>query len=564
MECPNNKNFSTQDLISWAILIVVFSYMLVLNMLMPMHRDDYGYALVWGTLNKIASWPDVFQSLYNHYIDHGGRMVAYFVLDSFLFIGKQWYNPFNAFLFVALIILIYWHSQRKITLHFDPYVILCIVLFAWLGLPHFAEVNLWMAGATGYLFTAVIILTFLLPYHFAFLNKDLFKDSLFAVIVMLLGGIIAGWTIENTSATMAFSVTCFTLYFYKKKNIKKWMVSGLFGAIAGLAFLVAAPGNFVRFDGAKKSIIYHFTNLIAAGVETLFYILPIVLFLLFIWRVLLVNYAKKNAISIQEPQDSNNKLPFSSILTLIIIVFMLVSYINDNFFSNWLGNLLYNNVAIPLGIAKAHLKEQLFNVMSGFEEMVIYLLSIVQLFGYIFRKSYLSAKDTGIISKSVSIKQIMISYPAIYHATAWIAIAVFNHFVMLASPTFPARASYGSVVFLIIGAISVFTIPEVYDYLLNNVARKRFLVICSATILIPMAVAVLNQYNIIFHEDRQRMSYVEELASQGIKNIEVEPISSKNRVLRHVYFVDFDNKVSKSHVCDYYRLENITLKKSGK
>lgn len=562
MECPNNKKFSTHDLISLAILIIVFSYMLVLNILMPMHRDDYGYALIWGTLDKIDSWPDVFQSLYNHYIDHGGRMVAYFVLDSFLFLGKQWYNPFNSFLFVGLIILIYWHSQRKITLHFDPYVILCIILFTWLGLPHFAEVNLWMAGATGYLFTSVLILTFLLPYHFAFLNKNILEDNFFAVIVMFLGGIIAGWTIENTSATMSFIITCSILYFYKKNAVQKWMLSGLAGAITGLAFLVLAPGNYVRYAGTKKAIIYHFTNLIAAGVETLFYLLPVVLFLIFIWRILLVNFAKNNAIILQKPQGTNNQLTLPSILKLSFIAFMLVSYTNDNFFSNWLGNLLYNNVAIPLGIANPHLKEQLFNVMSGFEEMVIYLLIIAQLFSYIFKKTHLSQTEIKYISNSVSIKQMMISYPALYYATAWIAIAVLNHFVMVASPTFPARAAYGSVVFLIIGAVSVFTIPEVYDYLLNNAARKKFLVICSVTILIPMAIAVLNQYNIIFHEDKQRMSYIEELASQGIKNIEVEPISSKNRVLRHVYFVDFDNKVSKSHVCDYYRLENVTLKKS--
>lgn len=561
MECPKLKNSSSQNLISWAILLIVFSYMLALNMLMPMHRDDYGYALIWGTLDKIASWPDVFQSLYNHYIDHGGRMVAYFVLDSFLFMGKQWYNPFNSFLFVALIILIYWHSQRKITLNFNPYILICIVLFSWLGLPHFAEVNLWMAGATGYLFTAVLILTFLLPYHFAFLNKNILKDNLFSIIGMFLGGIIAGWTIENTSATMSFIITCSIFYFYRKTLIQKWMLCGLLGSITGLAFLVLAPGNYVRYSGAKKPIIYHFTNLIAAGVETLFYILPIILFLLLIWRILLVHYAKNNATFLPKPQSFSKQLTFSSILTLSVTAFMLISYINDNFFSSWLGNLLYNNIASPLGIAKPHLKERLFNVMAGFEEMTLYLLIIVQLFSYIFKRTNLCAKDTKIISKSIPTRQIMISYPAVYHTTAWIAIAIFNHFVMVASPTFPARASYGSVVFLIVGAVSVFTIPEIYDYLLNNAVRKKFLVICSISILIPMAVAVLNQYSIIFQEDKQRMSYVEKMASQGITDIEVEPISSKNRVLRHVYFVDFDNKVSKSHVCDYYKLENITLKK---
>ena len=148
------------NLIAWGMLAALFVYMLVLNILMPLHRDDYEYALIWGTFERIQAWPDVFQSLHNHYLTHGGRMVAFFVLDSFMVIGKEWFNPFNAFLYVMLVVLIYWHSQRKVSFAFNPYILGLIIVFSWLGLPHFALANIWMTGACVYLMTAVIILAF--------------------------------------------------------------------------------------------------------------------------------------------------------------------------------------------------------------------------------------------------------------------------------------------------------------------------------------------------------------------------------------------------------------------
>jgi len=559
MQPQQPENNSTQNIFSWSLIALVFVYMLALNILMPMHRDDYGYALIWGTLDHLSSWPDVFRSLYIHYMTHGGRMVAYLLLDGSLYLGKQWYNPFMAFCYTALMILIYWHSQRKISFRFNPYILLAIILFAWLGLPHFAEVNLWMAGATGYLFTAVLILAFLLPYHFALLQKPLWRDGFLAVIGMFLGGILAGWTIENTAVAMTLATACFTLYFYKKKALQKWMVSGLIGAIAGTALLVLAPGNYVRAAASTTKFIYHITNLFAAGVETLFYVLPVVLFLVFVWRYLLLDYAKKKNILAAGQENAKNPLTVSMALLAGVIVFLLVSYVNDNFFSQWLGNALYNQAAVKFGLATAKLKAQLFNTMSGLEEMFVYLLTVTFIFRYACAKAGLRKKDIKTISAKISMREMLAAYPALYHAAAWIALAVVNHFVMVASPRFPARASYGSVVFLIIGAASVFTIPEVRQYLLDT-GRKKHLAWLAGVILVPMAAATLYQHVVIHREDGRRMAYVAQMAAQGVTRLEVEPISIKNRVLRHVYFEDLDNRVSKSHLCDYYRLEDIQLK----
>ena len=551
---------TTGEKASWWLLALLFLYMLALNMLMPLHRDDYWYSLVWGTFDKVSSWSDVFLSLYNHYFDHGGRMVAYFVLDSFLFLGKGWFNPFNAFLFVALVVLMYWYSQRKISLRFNPYILTVIILFAWLGFPHFAEVNLWMAGATGYLFTAVVILTFLLPYYFCFLGTNLWRNHAAAALVMFGGGILAGWSIENTAATATFATAIFAFYFYRRRELQLWMATGFVGALTGFVLLVAAPGNFVRAaEQQAGSKLYHVTNLFAAGAETLLYVFPIIIFLVMAKRILLTDYSRQQGMQVADWQGFDRHFKISSAVTIGVILFLLVSYLQGNSFSQWLSDVLYNNVAVRFGIATAKLKEQSANTLSGLEEMVIYLLTLTQLFRYGFTRLSLGKTKLQSVMKQVSWRELMAAYPVAVYAAAWIGVALFNHFVMIASPRFPARAAFGSVVCLIISAASVFTIPTIYNYFLAT-ARKKYLTLFAAIVMLPMAAATLYQYTIIYHEDSRRMAYVAQMANQGVKQVEVEAISSKNRVLRHVYFVDLYNAVSKTYLANYYGLKDIKLK----
>jgi len=553
------KEMTKENLIAWGMLAALFSYMLALNMLAPLHRDDYEYALIWGTFEKIRAWPDVFQSLYNHYLTHGGRMVAFFVLDGFMIVGKEWFNPFNAMLFVSLIVLIYWHSQRKITLALDPYILSLIILFCWLGLPHFALVNIWMTGACVYLMTAVFILAFLLPYHFSFWGKSLFKDSYMATVGMFLAGIVAGWTIENTALTMNLIIGGLIFFAYCKKNVEKWMISGFFGSLLGFILLVIAPGNYVRYANTHAKLIHHFTNQVAAGGEMLLYVLPVVLFLVLVWRILLTQYAAQKGLPLPQQGISTWRFSGASLVTLGMIFFMLVSYMHGNFFSKWLGNLLYNHLLLPLGFTKRHLKYQFFHTLSGLEEMMIYLLTIAQIYRYIFKKLALRAKDIQEIAKLVSVQEIIEAYPACYYTVIMILLAVLNHLVMMASPSFPGRATFGSVVFLVSGAVSLFTIPEVHTYLLDN-SRKKYIAFFVGVIMIPTAFATLQQHIIIAQENNQRMAYVEKMVSQGATHLEVEPLSPKNYVLRHVYFVELNNGVSKYGFCRYYGLEDITVK----
>ena len=547
-----------ENRLSWGILLALFFYMYAVSSLMPLHRDDFEYSLIWGTNEKVAAMADVFQSLYNHYLDHGGRMVAYFVLVTFLMLGKAWFDPFNALLFVALVVLIYWHSQRQLTMRFNPYVLLLISVFCWLSLPHFGEVVIWKSGACTYLLTMVLVLAFLLPYHWHFLQKPLIGNSVLSLVGMLAAGIIAGWTLENLSATTNLIVFCFLIWGYRQKRLQAWMVAGFVGTVTGLVMLVAAPGNYVRYTGVKKNVIFHFTNQLAAGGEILLYLLPVVLFLIMGWRLLVVRQAGQ--LGWQAPSHSPaGKGNRGAIARITAIIFLTVSYLYGSFFSYWLATGMYQNIAVPLGVATPKLHNQFFNTMSGLEEMLIYLLLIIQIYAYSFTKLGVRKSDIRGVAPKVKSKEMLTVYPNLRYTGVFLLLALINHFVMIAAPTFPGRAGFGSVVFVILAAASLFTIPAIREALLTDL-RKRYLAVFAAIVFVPMAAAVLYQHAVLHSENSVRMAYIETVARQGATYVELEPVSLKNRVLRHVYFVELNNSVSKGGLCRYYGLQDLIVK----
>ena len=546
------------NIVSWGMLTVLFIYMFALNFLMPLHRDDYEYSLIWGTLQKITTMSDVFQSLYLHYFAHGGRMVDFFVLDSFLLWGKQWFNPFNAFLFVALIVLIYWHSQQKITLRFNPYILALIIMFCWFGLPDFALVNIWMTGACVYLLTAVLIFTFLLPYHFDFLGKPIIGNSPIILIGMFVGGIIAGWTVENTAATMNLIIAILIVYAYKKKSLKKWMVTGFIGSIVGFLLLVMAPGNYVRYAEQNTPFINHIVNQFGGGFEVLLGLLPALIFLVLVCRIVLVGYAKVERIDIKDPINNSHRFILASMVRIGFVFLMLLSKINGSFFSYWVSHVLYKNVIVHLGVENAHLKEQLFTTLSGLEEVLIYILIVTQFSIYIFRKWKLGRENLCAMSYTDVWKRFYYAHPIVRHIAILLALAVVNNFVMIAAPAFPGRAGFGTAVFFIIAVMTVFCIQKVKDFLLSR-TNKDSLAIVAVLTVVPMAAVVLYQYGVLYTENNQRMVQIETRIGEGATSFELEPISLTSEILRHVYFVDLNNSVSKYGFCRYYQIKDVSV-----
>jgi len=543
---------------SWGILAGLFLYMFALNFLMPLHRDDYEYSLIWGTLQKITTMSDVFQSLYFHYFVHGGRMVSFFILDTFLLWGKQWFNPFNAFLFVALIVLIYWHSQQKITLRFNPYILALIIMFCWFGLPDFALANIWMTGACVYLLTAVLIFSFLLPYHFDFLGTPIVDNSYKGLLGMFFGGIVAGWTVENTAATMNLIIAACIVYAYKKNRLKKWMITGFAGSVIGFLLLVMAPGNYVRYAAQKTPLMQHIVNQFGGGFEMLLGLLPAIVFLVLACRIVLVEDGKIVRSESKEAAKDSKGFIIASTVRTILVFLMLLSKMKGSFISLWISELLYENVVVQIGIADEHLKEQLFTTLSGVEEVLIYLLIGIQFSKYIFRKWKLGKAYFKNVSCKEQGSELLTVHPNSYHVMILLTLSVVNNFVMLAAPAFPGRAGFGSAVFFIIGVMTVFRIPQVKKFLLSP-EHKNTLTVIVVLSVIPMAVAVLYQHAVLYTENSQRMALVENQVAQGSSSLVMEPVSLKNEFLRHVYFVDLNNAISKYGFCRYYQVNGIKV-----
>ena len=543
---------------SWGILAGLFLYMFALNFLMPLHRDDYEYSLIWGTLQKITTMSDVFQSLYFHYFVHGGRMVSFFILDTFLLWGKQWFNPFNAFLFVALIVLIYWHSQQKITLRFNPYILALIIMFCWFGLPDFALANIWMTGACVYLLTAVLIFSFLLPYHFDFLGTPIVDNSYKGLLGMFFGGIVAGWTVENTAATMNLIIAACIVYAYKKNRLKKWMITGFAGSVIGFLLLVMAPGNYVRYAEHKTSFLYHISNQFGGSFEIILGLLPTIIFLVLACRIVLVEYGTIVRTESKEIVKNSRRFIMGSWFRITLVFLMILSKMQGSFISRWVSDFLYANLVEQSGIVNAHLKEQFFTTLSGLEEVLIYLLILTQVAKYIFWKWKLGKVDFHKVSYKEVWKGFLTAHPISCHMMVFVVLFIINNFVMIAAPSFPGRAGFGSAVFLIIGAMTVFRIPKVKNFLLSQ-SNKQILVIIVTLSIIPMATAVLYQHAVLYRENSKRMAWVETQVSEGDSYLELESISFKNEFLRHVYFVDLNNSVSKYGFCRYYQIKDVKV-----
>ncbi|WP_346355842.1 DUF3329 domain-containing protein [Azotosporobacter soli] len=543
---------------AWGMLGAVFAYMLTLNIWMPLHRDDYEYALIWGTLDKIASWSDVYQSLQLHYLTHGGRMVAFAVLDSFLLLGKQWFNPLNAFLFVALIVLVYWHSQRTLTNRFNPYILGLITLFCWLCFPQFGSVNIWMTGACVYLLTAVLIFSFLLPYHLAFWKRSPLQDTWLNAVLFFPAGIIAGWTVENTAVTMIFAVLCLIWDAYRKKYLEKWMCSGFAGAVLGGALLTGAPGNYVRYAEQSAKPIVHVTNILAASGEMLLYMLPLVLFGVLLWRAVRVEYAVTHQ-GLQMPKPMLAGRGVAAALNWSVIALIVISYCNGKFLSLWLGQLLFNKVAVPLGIATGHLQVQLSNTLAGLEEMALYLLVITQIYKQLAKKMTLRKCDVKGLEPKVGWRKLAAVYPEVGAAALALSLALLNNFVMIGSPRFPGRATFGTVVFCIIGVMALLSVAQVKERFLGAASKKYAAAALIGLLLLPLATVTLQQYAIVDRVDQERIVYIRQMVQQGKTDLELSPVPITNRALLHVYYIEWNNPVSKYGLCRYYGLKDVKV-----
>ena len=509
---------------NFLVAAVIFLIMLALNELMPLHRDDYDYSLIWGTAAHVENLADVFESTWQHYFLHGGRLVTVFCLNLFLWLGKFPFDVANALMFVALVILIYLHARRELKLD-EPWILAATGLLAWLCLPHFGEVAIWKSGSTVYLWSAVIVAGFLLPYNFALAGKK-FGGKIFAAAMFLLG-ILAGCSVENLAVTVTLISLAMALKFSAR-----WMLAGAAGNFLGLIMILAAPGNFVRYDAqsAGKGILIHLGNQIAGNAEMLLFILPVILLMICALGIL------KNPAPEKNPR-------VNKILLGVILIFV-ASYFGGNLISGALRDFLVEWI-FPALNPSAKFLVRFDNFMEKSEEFIIYALILWAIF--LPLKKSLGAK--------LNLRDAL-KFPQVRYAAALLILALFNNLVMIGAPTFPARATFSSVVMILIGAVAILRIKIVREKFSGNRILKLGAILIGGFTIISALVITKN----LRAENDIRVAAVAQAAAEKNYSLTFKPIEIKNRALRHVFYVDFDNNVTTDGLCKFYGIENIRVK----
>lgn len=419
-------------------LFTIFIMMLVLNFLTPLIADDYSYSF-GADGERITNIIDIVIRQVDHWLTWGGRNIAHFIANFFLMYPKAIFNVLNSFMYTALVYLIYKHSQT--TKDEKPLLILLIHLGLYFLTPVFGQNCIWLIGSCNYLWTTVIILSFLLIYRENYKKKD----TILLTIGMFLLGVIAGWTNENTAFGLIV-ITALSMIAYKGKDkLPKYKISGLIGSIIGFIMMIVAPGNFIRSEAFAE--------------ETSF---------------------------------------------IVKIIKRILEYTND----------IYKYIPILVVI-------------------LIILLSI-----YIYKKKKIDKR-------------------------VWIYLtgAFFTIYSMVLSPTFPERAWFGIVVFMMIAIMTLLYDVEKINKVFNLIIIDTILII--GFFYVDDYVALARDINNLRTTWNERILYIEECKENGKTEIELEEYVTYNQKSPQWGLADIRKTAHEwpnDAIEDYYEIDSISSK----
>ena len=246
------------------MLLVFMGIFFARNIILPMVSDDIPYAFVWdgadrgnlldgvGQRERITSFADIVRSQYSHYMTWGGRIIGIGLTQLFAWEGKHLFHFLNTFVFIALAFLIFKIGTGKKLSQMNTTYMFWILFALWFLIPDPFLTTLWMCGSCVFLWTGVIDLLFLLPFAKAYWTGEDSLPSKWCVPLMAFTGLCAGWSVE-TGAFVTGVVTFFALlYFWRKKQLKAWMITGFVFLCIGGLMLGFAPGEMVRLELQRK------------------------------------------------------------------------------------------------------------------------------------------------------------------------------------------------------------------------------------------------------------------------------------------------------------------------
>ncbi len=245
------------------ILVLSFGCVALYHYFTPFLSDDLFYI---NQLRSASSFADVLRFNVDEYFSNNCRFIDQLLMRLMFYSGnKTFVDIVNSLAFAGLGLLVYCNTASK--KKSDIYVIILIFLMMWKYLVDFGDTVLWVAGTAGYLYGILWILGFVTFYR-KLLNTEKIKHPVLSVIALVLLGVAAGMSNENTSGGAFLLVLFFTVNkiltnkehgIRVKNSIRPHMIAAHLSILLGLALLVLGPGARNRKEVVDTS---NFTGIV--------------------------------------------------------------------------------------------------------------------------------------------------------------------------------------------------------------------------------------------------------------------------------------------------------------
>ncbi len=284
-------------------IFALFLFMLFLNFKTPYLADDYYYML---PNQNGFSLKAIFDFQKDYYFSWGGRVMAHFFAQIFLSLDKAIFNIVNSAMFVTLTVFIY-KLAKKPNERYDVWLYYFIIALVWFFAPVFGQTTLWLVGSCNYLFGATFNIALIYFFkRYMFDRKALiafsFRYLLFCLFIIVLAFISGAYNENTSTACLIIIVAMMIIKYLKKEKLPLFSFLGVVSMFLGVAFMILAPGNYVRNAELSEAVVINglMTFLSRVGLSS-YRLLDIAVLLLAVIAVILIKVEQKKYSDIKIP-----------------------------------------------------------------------------------------------------------------------------------------------------------------------------------------------------------------------------------------------------------------------
>ncbi len=245
----NRKLLGLKNRYSFYIEICIYMvFFYAISACVYLNGDDFMYA----TFAKEG----IFSNVADYYMTGNGRFWINILDSALLYFDRVLFVMLNPLVILAFIILLAKNIKLLAAKSEDKtsertYIRYGMVMFAALNVFCMRETVFWITGMMNYLFPAVVFLFAIWIFQIVRLKSDItvLQKLLYCVLCFFAASSVEQYALMF----VGFCTLILAFDLIRKRKIKGFIVLGYLVALAGLAALIFAPGNFARVDEQTTS-----------------------------------------------------------------------------------------------------------------------------------------------------------------------------------------------------------------------------------------------------------------------------------------------------------------------